>query len=194
MLILNSYGTNILYNFIQKCVEHMGKDYAKKILMESLAPAELNPVVKTDEDLAAWFIYNHKDKPAEMSTKIQNWAKDNFLEVISISLYIDGYAVADCHEAKVYNLLKIIGKAYSNTDNPKMIEVSKNKKRNLEYWDGIDNLSEEYIKNLSSFFGFDGNELDDNDIMEIAKEVTKKAVGILESEYGYQFPYLDENY
>ena len=69
------------------------------------------------------------------------------------------------------------------------------KKRNMEYWDSIDNLSEKYIKNLSSL-GFDGNDFDESgsDIIYLGKKITEFATELLKTEYDYSFPYVEGDY
>lgn len=72
-------------------------------------------------------------------------------------------------------------------------DISKSKKANMAYWDVIDHLTETYIKGLAAV-GYLGKNLDENDLLEIGKEITEKATEILRKDYGYEFPYVDENY
>lgn len=74
------------------------------------------------------------------------------------------------------------------------------KKGNMAYWDFIDNLSEEYAKQLIKCSESPikvGNKLVSNDydaILEIGKEITEFTTRLLTSKYGASFPYIDENY
>lgn len=74
------------------------------------------------------------------------------------------------------------------------------KKGNMAYWDAIDNLATDYTQKLIECstkpvkLG-DGFVLDDDDaILEISKQITEFATKLLESQYGAEFPYVDENY
>lgn len=74
------------------------------------------------------------------------------------------------------------------------------KKGNMAYWDAIDELSTEFASKLiecSTRPVKCGDEfvLDDDDIMiDISKQITEFATNLLMSEYGAEFPYVDENY
>lgn len=71
-----------------------------------------------------------------------------------------------------------------------------NKKANMAYWDEIDELSEEYVRNLIAFSTEKTSlyEDDDDAIMDLAKEVTEFATKLLEERISAEFPYVDENY
>ena len=72
------------------------------------------------------------------------------------------------------------------------------KKANLMYWDEIDDLTEEYVKNLLVFgnYGVLIDEDDDEDdiILELSKEITEFATQLLIERLTVEFPYVDENY
>lgn len=70
------------------------------------------------------------------------------------------------------------------------------KKVNMAYWDEIDELSEEYVRNLIAFSTKKTSlyEDDDDAIMDLAKEVTEFATKLLEERISAEFPYVDENY
>ena len=71
-----------------------------------------------------------------------------------------------------------------------------NKKYNMAYWDAIDNLSENYIRNLIEFSVEKVSMYEDDydDIMDLAKEITGFATKLLEEKISAEFPYIDENY
>lgn len=71
-----------------------------------------------------------------------------------------------------------------------------NKKYNMAYWDAIDNLSENYIRNLIEFSVEKVSIYEDDydDIMDLAKEITEFATKLLEEKISAEFPYIDENY
>ena len=71
-----------------------------------------------------------------------------------------------------------------------------NKKYNMAYWDEIDNLSENYIRNLIEFSVEKVSMYEDDydDIMDLAKEITEFATKLLEEKISAEFPYIDENY
>lgn len=66
------------------------------------------------------------------------------------------------------------------------------KKGNMAYWDDIDSEAEEYIRNLAAL-SEDPIDLDDDEIIEIGKEITDIAINVLKH-YGARYPYVDENY
>lgn len=73
------------------------------------------------------------------------------------------------------------------------------KKGNMAYWDTIDSLATEYTEKLIECSTKpvkldDGFVLDDDAILEISKQITEFATKLLESKYGAEFPYVDENY
>ena len=76
-----------------------------------------------------------------------------------------------------------------NTD-----EIKMDKKANMAYWDNIDWLAEGYIKELLSY-SMPNIVLEDeeNEILEMGKEITELAIKMLEAR-GANFPYVDENY
>ena len=71
-----------------------------------------------------------------------------------------------------------------------------NKKYNMAYWDAIDNLSENYIRNLIEFSVEKVSMYEDDydDIIDLAKEITEFATKLLEEKISAEFPYIDENY
>lgn len=69
-----------------------------------------------------------------------------------------------------------------------------NKKRNMEYWDYIDNTSEEYVKNIYALAdNADEITVDDDEILSIYKEVQDIVIKKLEK-LGLIYPFVDENY
>ena len=71
-----------------------------------------------------------------------------------------------------------------------------NKKYNMAYWDEIDNLSENYIRNLIEFSVEKVSIYEDDydDIMDLAKEITEFATKIQKEKISAEFPYIDEDY
>lgn len=73
-----------------------------------------------------------------------------------------------------------------------------NKKANMTYWDGIDALSEEYVRDLLAYSmsptKVDTDEDEDDVFMDVSKEITEFATMLLEERFGAYFPYVDENY
>lgn len=71
------------------------------------------------------------------------------------------------------------------------------KKGNMAYWDMIDYLSEEYVKDLINMSNpevqIDDEDFDDV-VLELGKEITEFATKLLEERIGAKFPYVDENY
>ena len=68
-----------------------------------------------------------------------------------------------------------------------------NKKNNTAYWDAIDNLTEEYVRNMLEM-SVPSIVLEYDDILALGKEITDFVVAHLEKEVGANFPYVDENY
>lgn len=81
-------------------------------------------------------------------------------------------------------------------------ENKMSKKGNMAYWDSIEQLTEDYVRQLIAYstkpIDFSNGDDTDNDeetaIMEIGKEVTEFTYKLLESQYGAEFPYVDEDY
>lgn len=73
-----------------------------------------------------------------------------------------------------------------------------NKKANMMYWDSIDALAENYVRELLGFtqspIKVDENEDEDDVFMDVSKEITALAVKLLEERFSADFPYVDENY
>ena len=72
------------------------------------------------------------------------------------------------------------------------------KKGNMVYWDAIDNLTEEYVRQLLELsitpLKVDTDEDEDDVFMDVSKEITELAVKLLEERFGADFPYIDEDY
>ena len=79
-------------------------------------------------------------------------------------------------------------------------EKTMSKKGNMAYWDSIEQLAENYIRQLIPYstkpidFGDDNDDDHATTIMEISKEVTEFTYKLLESQYGADFPYVEENF
>lgn len=73
-----------------------------------------------------------------------------------------------------------------------------NKKNNMAYWDAIDGLAEDYVRELFEFsqspIKVDDDEDEDDVFMDVSKEITEFAIKLLEERFGADFPYVDENY
>ena len=73
-----------------------------------------------------------------------------------------------------------------------------NKKSNMAYWDAIDGLAEDYVRELIEFsqnpIKVDDDEDEDDVFMDISKEITELAIKLLEERFSAYFPYVDENY
>lgn len=72
------------------------------------------------------------------------------------------------------------------------------KKSNMEYWDKIDAVSEDYVRQILSF---STKEIKipvfmtkDDVILEVGKEVTECVIKHLEEHFGAEFPYVDGDY
>lgn len=72
------------------------------------------------------------------------------------------------------------------------------KKGNMAYWDSIDELAEDYVRELLAYsqspLKVDEDEDEDDVFMDVSKEITELAVRLLEERFGADFPYVDENY
>ena len=70
------------------------------------------------------------------------------------------------------------------------------KKGNMIYWDAIDELTENYVRQLIEFSTQRVSiyEEDDDTIMELGKEITEFATNLLTERIRAEFPYVDENY
>ena len=68
-----------------------------------------------------------------------------------------------------------------------------NKKANMAYWDAIDEITEDYVRNMLEMSN-PSIVLEYDDILELGKEVTDFVVAHLKKEVGANFPYVDENY
>ena len=76
------------------------------------------------------------------------------------------------------------------------MSIVTNKKRNMEYWDAIDNVSEEFVREFAKYAQPE-LELDDDAIMEIGKAITVKVLEELKDlgvDTEKAYPYVDENY
>lgn len=69
------------------------------------------------------------------------------------------------------------------------------KKGNMAYWDDIDGITEDYVRKLAEMSDvpvvFDE---DEQDLLDIGKEITELAVKLLEQRCKAEFPYVDCNY
>lgn len=72
------------------------------------------------------------------------------------------------------------------------------KKGNMEYWDQIDAVSEDYVRNIIEFSTKKLNipefMTEDDVLLDVGKEVTEYVVNYLEQHFGAEFPVVDENY
>ena len=72
------------------------------------------------------------------------------------------------------------------------------KKGNMMYWDEIDGVSEEYVRQILEFntkeIKIPDFMTEDDVILEVGKEVTECIVNYLEKHYGAEFPVVDEDY
>lgn len=76
--------------------------------------------------------------------------------------------------------------------NEKTDPICTDKKHNVRYWDGLEALAEEFVRELARN-SFPPKKLDDDTALEAYKEVLEVAIKQLE-ECGCKFPYVDENY
>ena len=74
--------------------------------------------------------------------------------------------------------------------------ATRDKKSNVFYWDTIDRLSENYVRDLIEFSTEKVSIYEDDydNLMALAKEVTEFATKLLEEKISAEFPYVDENY
>ena len=72
------------------------------------------------------------------------------------------------------------------------------KKGNMIYWDAIDNVSEEYVRQIISLslkeLKIPSHMTEDDVILEVGKRATECVVEYLEEAYEAEYPYVDENY
>ena len=68
-----------------------------------------------------------------------------------------------------------------------------NKKENMAYWDEIDELCEEFTRELIGF-SIPKVELEDDEVLYFQNEIRDFAVALVEKECKVKFPYVDENY
>lgn len=72
------------------------------------------------------------------------------------------------------------------------------KKGNMIYWDAIDAVSEEYVRNIIEFstkeIKIPAYMTKDDVILEVGKRVTDCIIEYLEEAYNAEFPVVDENY
>lgn len=72
------------------------------------------------------------------------------------------------------------------------------KKRNMEYWDAIEGVSEEYVRQIIEFsikeLKIPDFMTEDDVLLEAGKMVTEHLINYLENTCGAEFPYVDENY
>ena len=70
------------------------------------------------------------------------------------------------------------------------------KKSNMAYWDEIDDMSEEFVRQFAGCAA-EKLELDDNDVTDIAKTVQTAVIDAFKSlgiDTDKHFPYVNENY
>ena len=72
------------------------------------------------------------------------------------------------------------------------------KKGNMIYWDAIDNVSEEYVRQMIEFsikeLKIPDFMTEDDVLLDVGKEVTEYVVKYLEEHFGAEFPVVDEDY
>ena len=72
------------------------------------------------------------------------------------------------------------------------------KKGNMIYWDAIDNVSEEYVRQMIEFsikeLKIPDFMTEDDVLLEVGKEVAECVVDYLEKHFGAEFPVVDEDY
>lgn len=75
------------------------------------------------------------------------------------------------------------------------VEIAKtnsiSKKGNMAYWDEIDNLAEEFVKDITNL---NSVKLNSDELLEIGKEVTEFATSLLQKELGATYPYVEGDY
>ena len=67
------------------------------------------------------------------------------------------------------------------------------KKGNMAYWDAIDDLCEDFARELCNF-SVPEVDIDDDEILYIANEIRDFAVKFIEKRSEAKFPFVDENY
>ena len=69
------------------------------------------------------------------------------------------------------------------------------KKRNMEYWDEIDNLATDFVYQIAKY-GFGGQDIstEDDDVINLAKRIVENTTEMLKENYGMEFPYVAQNY
>lgn len=77
------------------------------------------------------------------------------------------------------------------------MSIRTDKKKNMAYWDEIDNIILQAVRDIAALSMSDKkmdeeNEVED-DVLNISKEALDVIIPRLE-EVGYEFPYVDENY
>lgn len=83
-----------------------------------------------------------------------------------------------------------------NQKGQNFMDITTNKKRNMAYWDEIDNTSETFVRDFANYAQTD-IALDDDAITEIGKAVTEKVLEELKDrdiDITTAFPYVNENY
>ena len=69
------------------------------------------------------------------------------------------------------------------------------KKGNMIYWDAIDELAENYVRQLIELSTQRVSICEDDDIiMDLGKRIAEFATNLLTEEISAEFPYIDENY
>ena len=72
------------------------------------------------------------------------------------------------------------------------------KKGNMAYWDEIDAVSEEYVRQIIEFsikeLKIPEFMTEDDVILEAGKEVAECVINYLEQHFGAEYPVVDENY
>ena len=69
------------------------------------------------------------------------------------------------------------------------------KKGNMIYWDAIDDLAENYVRQLIELSTQRVSICEDDDIiMDLGKRIAEFATNLLTEEISAEFPYIDENY
>ena len=66
------------------------------------------------------------------------------------------------------------------------------KKKNMEYWDEIDNLVIELVRNLAGMSDVPVK-LNEQEELDLSKYIEEYAIQTMES-WGFSFPYVDSNY
>ena len=71
------------------------------------------------------------------------------------------------------------------------VDFSKSKKRNMEYWDSLDDETRIFVEKIAFMAGIKINEWGNEDLI---KEIVSTTTKLIEERFDVKFPFVDEDF